>query len=262
MSRSGSARASIGAITLLLVAACGSATAVRPTSAPSGAPSAAAVRATATTLATTSPTTAPRSPRPTPAASTGPQTYDTTKLGAAFDLPLTIELPDHWTPHAPPLMNPVGALGFIHTGEPASDRSQWWDFGFMLVDGASVLDPTEIADPKGHTKLPWPKSYIDYLVALPGVTTVEAPSDTTALGAPARRVIVSTPAMHPTIYLAGDTMWMGGGAIGIDPPFTRQVIETVLNGKKVLIEHDSIPSLFDEHNPIVDSVLATAALKP
>ena len=171
MARSVSARALAGATLLVVtVTACGStATGAIPTPSPI---------ATAAPTATPAPTIA-ATPAPTTSPSAAPTStvYDTTTLGSAFDLPLTIDLPAPWKALPPPEYGPAGAFGFVHTGNPATDGAQWWGAGFNLVDGASVADPADMGTPATHAdaKLPWPKSYIDYLAALPGVEVVDGP---------------------------------------------------------------------------------------
>ena len=187
--------------------------------------------------------------------------YDTTPLGAAFDLPLTITLPADWVALAPPLDNPDLTIGLVKTGHPASDSTQWWGPALDLVDGASVADPKDIAKPKDVAKVPWPKSYIDYLVALPGVEVVTKAGPTKIGGVAARQVTIKTPAMHPTIWLKGDYTWLGGGASGIDPALTRHVIELTVHGKRLVIDYVEWGDNFDKHAPEVDAVIKSIVFK-
>ena len=249
MSVTVSTRAALVAAVVITVAGC-AVTAAHPSSQPTTKPPA--------PLTATS---APAAQATVPAASPirGPIVYDTSKLGMSFDLPLTITLPDGWIPLAPPMFGPDGSFGTVKTGTPPDDTTQWWGFGFNLVDGASVADPEDIAKPSDVTKMPWPSSYIDYLVALPGVVVEKGPAPTTVDGVEARRVVVQTPPMHPTIFLKGDYAWLGGGSTGIDGAFGRLVIELTVDGKRVLIEYDDAPEHFDEHLPTVDDMIASIA---
>jgi hypothetical protein len=166
-----------------------------------------------------------------------------------------MRLPDGWIPLTPPGHTAPGTVGAVH-GDPLDD-STWWGFGFLLVDGASVLDPAEIGETTWGTKRPWPSSYLDYLAALPDVRVVRGPSLVMVGGLAGREMTVLTPAMHPTIYLKGDTNWIGGGPTGIDPAFKRKVIELTVQGRSVLMEYDDLPDLFDEHVKQVDAILGT-----
>jgi len=104
-------------------------------------------------------------------------------------------------------------------------------------------------------KLPWPKSYIDYLAALPGVEVVDGPEPVTIGGVEGRQIVVKTPPMHPTMFLKGDVMWMGGGASGLDPAFQREITELSVGGKPVVIEYVDGPQHFDENRPLIDGIL-------
>jgi len=202
-------------------------------------------------------------PSPTPTASpsspsSGGQVFDTTSIGPMFDLPMTLTLPAGWIALTPPSYGAIHSFGYVE-GEFGGDGSQWWGAGFALVDGASVLDPKVLAPSYVglEAKLPWPASYADYLVALPGVTVVSPPADVTVGGVPGRTVTVTTPPMHPLIFLKDDTAWLGGGATGVDPEFTRQVIELTVNGRRLLYEYDMTPDRFAVHLPQVDAILGT-----
>ena len=260
MHRSFLARA-LGALVLVLVAAgCGPTASAGSLAAPSVAAAAIATpRPTAT--ATTSPTAAVASPTPTTATAT---TFDTTTLGANFDLPLTITLPPDWRALPPPDFGPAGAFGFVHTGHPASDDSQWWGPGMYLVNGASVADPAAVGKPVagGDKKLPWPSSYVDYVASLPGVTVVEAPRRVKIGGVKGRQIVVEVPPMHPTVFLKGDTMWIGGGAAGFDLAGTREVIELTVNGKRLLFDYGDSSEQFPARRPEVDAIFRSIQFDP
>jgi hypothetical protein len=226
---------------------------------------AAACAATPAELPSASPT-APSQATPSPSASPSPSTavptiYDTSALGSAFPLAMSFELPEHWKPLAAPLLGPRGTLGVVHTGDPATDTSQWWGPEFELVDGASVIDPAELNKPAtaSDAKSPWPASYIDYLVSLPGVEVVHAPESVTVGGVQGRQVTVTTPPMHPTIFLKGDTAWLGGGPSGLDPALERKVIELTVDGKKLLFNYLDDPAAFDSRLPEVDAIIDSIA---
>ena len=74
-------------------------------------------------------------------------------------------------------------------------------------------------------------------------------------GVDGRQIVVKTPPMHPTMYLKGDVMWMGGGASGLDPAFEREITELSVGGKPVVIEYVDGPQHFDENRPLIDGVL-------
>src|SRR5262245_19811188 len=242
MPGSGSTRALIGAAILLVVAACGSGTA------------AVASPAASATAAPPSPTPSP-TPTASPSSAAGGQVFDTTSIGPMFDLPMTLMLPAGWIALPPPSYGAIHTFGYVE-GEFGGDDSQWWGPGFALVDGASVLDPI-VLDPSfvgEEAKLPWPASYIDYLLALPGVTVVSPPADVTVGGLPARSVTVTTPPMHATIFIKDDTMWLGGGW---DLVMTRQLIVLTVHGRRLLYEFDMTPDQFASHLPRVDAILDT-----
>jgi len=228
------------AIVALLAAAC----AAVPGALPSASPP-------ATLTATAPPSAGPSSSTATPTI------YDTSALGSDFPLAMSFELPDHWKALAAPLLSPRGTLGVVHTGDPVSDTSQWWGPEFELVDGAFVIDPAELNRPAtaSDAKSPWPASYIDYLVSLPGVEVVHAPEPVTVGGVEGRQVTVTTPPMHPTIFLKGDTAWLGGGPSGFDPSLERKVIELTVDGKKLLFNYLDDPAVFDSRLPEVDAII-------
>src|SRR3954449_4883810 len=247
MSLPASARLAMGAAVVMIAAACASAA---PT-----APAAASVSQT-------------NPPPTTPTASTtaiGPGSYDTSILGTRFDLPMTFDLPDHWKPLPAPDFGPAGALALAHTGNPESDESQWWGFGFTLVDGARVIDPAEM--PKQATSgnavhwLPWPASYTDYLMALPGVKVIHGPSPIKVGGMTGTTVTLKTPSMHPTLYLKDDVTWLGGGTSGMDPALERQVIEVEVHGHRLLIDYADDPATVADHVAQVNAIIASVAFK-
>ena len=207
------------------------------------------------------PTAAAASPTPTTATAT---VFDTTTLGANFDLPLTITLPPDWRALPPPDFGPAGAFGFVHTGHPASDDSQWWGPGMYLVNGASVADPAAVGKPVagGDKKLPWPSSYVDYVASLPGVTVVEAPRRVKIGGVKGRQIVVEVPPMHPTVFLKGDTMWIGGGAAGFDLAGTREVIELTVDGKRLLLDYGDSSEQFPARRPEVDAIFRSIQFDP
>jgi len=215
----------------------------------------AAATAAAPTAEAPSPTPTP-TPTPTPATAT---TYDTTSLGADFDLPMIVTLPPDWQALPAPEYGPAGAFGFVHVGTPANDYAQWWGPGLFLVGGGSVLDPASMNDPSAgvDAKRPWPSSYLDYLASLPGVSVVSGPEPITIGGVTGRRIVLRTPAMHPTIYLKDDTTWIGGGKTGIDPALQREDIELVVDGKPLILEYLDNPASFDEHDAVVDAIYQT-----
>jgi hypothetical protein len=251
MSRSLASRAQLGvlAAVAIAVAACGS------TSAPSAAAPSTVVPAAQTPQATAAAVASHAVTAPTALATPEAQLYDTTSLGSLFALPITMRLPAGWIPLPPPTYGPAGTVGAVH-GKLEGDDSTWWGFGFMLVDGASVLDPADLQDPQGNTKRPWPASYIDYLAKLPGVTVAEKPSPVTVGGIKGREITVTTPAMHPTIFLKGDYTWLGGGKSGIDPAAFRRVLELTVKGKRLLIEYDDAKR-YEDRVQVVDDIIRT-----
>jgi hypothetical protein len=258
MSQSASARVAIGAVIVLVVAACSSSAGAGPTlpaQAASPAPEASRAPSPAAPSATASAASA------APSAEAGPTSYDTTALGASFALPLTLELPAHWRALEAPEYGAIGTVAFVHTGANPNDESAWWGFGLELVDGASVIDPaslTSTATSGNDMKwLPWPASYTDYLAGLPGVEVAGGPEPVTVAGQPGTRVIFNLPAMHPTVYLKDDFTWLGGGQSGIDPVSKRQVIELKIGGKNVLIDYADSPTSFDSRLADVNAIIDT-----
>jgi hypothetical protein len=173
-------------------------------------------------------------------------------------------LPPDWRALPSPEFGPAGAFGFVHTGHPASDDSQWWGPGMFLVGGASVADPAGVGKPaaRGDAKLPWPKSYVDYVASLPGVTVVEAPRPVTVGGIKGRQIVVKVPPLHPTVFLKGDTMWIGGGATGIDLAGTREVIELTVDGKPLLFDYGDSSEQFAARRPLVDAIFQSIRFDP
>ena len=253
MFRSGSARlARATAMLVLIVAGCGGSAIAPPSAGP-------------TEIASSSSTTeAPPTSTPAAAApSTGPTVYDTTLSPTTFDLPMTIQLPAAWIPLEAPMYGAPKTIGFVEDSG-GGDESKWWGFGFELVDGASVVDPAQIneAAVSGDAKQPWPASYVDYLASVPGVVVEEGPDMVKVGGIDGRRVVVTTPPMHPTIYIKGDTAWLGGGRTGIDPAFKREIIEFAVDGRNVLFEYVDLPERFDGHVGQVDAILGTVEFGP
>jgi hypothetical protein len=252
MPRRASARPLSGAVLslglVLTLAACSGTDPSAVSSAPLVAPPTAAPSATATA--------APSAATASSETATGPRSYATAELGPDFDLPMTIDLPAGWNPLPPPNYGPSSSLGFVH-GDLQGDDSTWWGFGLELVDGASVADPSVMQTPAttADAKLAWPASYLDYLAALPGVDIDDPASQITVGGVTGRSITVKTPPMHPTIFLAGDYTWLGGGKSGIDPALERRVIELTVHGKRLLIEYVDVPSAFPAHASQVDAVI-------
>jgi hypothetical protein len=233
MSLARSARPALGALVVLVAAACGAAK-VAPSPA-----------ATATTAASSA-----------AAPTTAEDILDTSSIGTAFDFAMRVPLPHGWLTVLPPSAAPVHTVAVLH-GHPG-EESTWWGPGFMLVDGATVRDPADGAAANSATAwVPWPASYLDYLAALPGVTIVEAPSTVTIGGVNGRAITVQTPAMAPTIWVKDDYTWLGGGATGMDPAFERRLVELTVHGTSLLIEYDDDPAKFDERIGDVESVLAS-----
>jgi hypothetical protein len=252
MPRSGSTRALIGAAIVIVVAACGSgAAAVNSPAASAKAPPTAAAPATQVPSAETS-----------ALAASGPQVYDNTQMGDSFDLPMTLTLPAGWLLLTAPQYAAPRTIGFVQGSW--DDDSRWWGGGFLLVDdGSVVLDPKFLDQPTvgPDAALPWPASYVDYVASLPGVTVVSPPADATVGGVPGRRVVVTTPPMHPTIHLKDDTAWIGGGSKGIDPAFTREFVELKVDGRRLLFEFDDLPVLFQGHVAQVDAIVDTVQFR-
>src|SRR5262249_4611773 len=126
-------------------------------------------------------------------------------------------------------------------------------------DGSGVLDPKFLDQPSvgPEAELPWPASYIDYVASLPGASVVSPAAAATVGGVPGRRVVVTTPPMHPPIHLKDDTAWVGGGKSGIDPAWTREFIELKVGGRHVLFEYDDLPQFFNDHVAQVDAIVDT-----
>ena len=243
MKGSVSVRALLLTVIAASLAACGSGLAAASPSMPS-APTAptATHRASA---AVASPT----------ATAVGRQVFDTATIAASFDLPMTIDIPDGWRP----LTAVRNVLTVVHLGSPPSDQSKWWGPDIALVDGARVVDASRILRPafSDDTAVPWPADFVSYLTSVPGVRITVAPEPITVGGVTGTRLILDTPAMHPVIWLKGDTTWMGGGSTGLDPALRRLVILLDVGQKRVFFQFADSPTAFANRLPAVESLVAS-----
>ena len=225
------------------LAACGSGLAAAPPSV-SPAPSApTAIPVTSAALLSPSATAAGRT------------VFDTAKIASSFDVPMTIDVPDGWRP----LTAVREVLTMVYVGSPPGPQSQWWGPDIAVVDSARVVDPARILKPAvpGDKAVPWPADFVGYLTSVPGVKIADGPEPITIGGATGTRLILDTPAMHPVIWLKGDTTWMGGGATGLDPALRRLVILLDVGPKRVFFQFAESPTLFAKRLPAVESLIAS-----
>lgn len=185
----------------------------------------------------------------------GHTVFDTATIAASFDQPMTIDTPDGWRP----LSGVPGVLTMVHLGSPPEDQSQWWGPDIALVAGARVVDPARILRPAAadDTAVPWPADFVGYLTSVPGATMVSGPELITVGGVTGTRLILDTPAMHPVVWLKGDTTWMGGGSEGLDPALRRLVILLDVGQKPILFQFADGPAAFAERLPAVEALVAS-----
>lgn len=217
--------------------------------------------ATASPIATTATTPAP--PPSTTAAAAAPiatTTYHSPQ-NAFFPLPLAFA-------HGPEWAVQVGqhAIDIVHEGDP-STPDQPWGSGIVLLDGALVNDPANVISSEPaladkSTFIPFPNDYFVYITALPGVQTLAGPRPVTIGGVKGTQLIVQTPAMRPTLWLANDYTWLGGGRNGVDPELKRMMILLEVNGQKVLLEFDDNLTSFDQHLSAVQQIFGTITFAP
>jgi hypothetical protein len=161
-----------------------------------------------------------------------------------------------------------GAMSPIHVGSPVSDSNQWWGPDIWLVDGARVRKPADLvaggrnSDPTTSTSMPWPADFFGYLTALPGVKVLSGPRPVTIGGFRGRELVVSTPPMHPIVWLAGDVAWMGGGRSGIDPAQKRHIVLLRVGGKQLYLGFQENPATFDRRLSLVRQLWHSISFGP
>jgi len=164
---------------------------------------------------------------------------------ASFRLPVSFTYGAGWQVHP----SAVGGVDIIYTGNPAMSQSDWWGGSIFIITGAQVADPKDMAK-----TMALPDDYLGYVSSLPGVKIVQGPSQVTIGGIQGSQIIVHTPAMHPILWLKGDSAWLGGGQTGVDPELERQMVLLNVNGEKILLEYDNAPDTFDERYPLVNEI--------
>ena len=115
--------------------------------------------------------------------------------------------------------------------------------------------------PVATRSCPWPKSYVDYVASLPGVTVVEAPRPVTIGGVKGRQIVVKTPPMHPTMFLKGDTCGSAAARAGSTSRHS-EVIELTVDGKRLLIDYGDGSEQFAARRPVVDAVFQSIRFDP
>ena len=158
-----------------------------------------------------------------------------------FGLHMRLTLTKHWQVLPSDSAGPPASetIGLVHVGTPPSDQSQWWGPDIMIVNGARAHRAADAvsqqpATPDKSKFVPWPSDFFGYLSSLPGVKVIAGPEAVTIGGVRGTQFTVQTPAMHPIIWLKGDSAWIGGGPSGIDPAMTRRVHPAEREGKEAL----------------------------
>ena len=174
---------------------------------------------------------------------------------------MKLTLTKHWQvlkadPAGPP---PSETFGLVHVGTPPADESQWWGPDVMIVNGARVHRAADAvsrqpAAPERSKFVPWPSDFFGYLSSLPGVKVIASPKSVTIGGVQGTQFTVRTPAMHPIIWLNGDSNWIGGGPSGIDPAMIRRIILLNVKGKKLFLGFADTAPNFRKRSPIIDQL--------
>jgi len=190
------------------------------------------------------------------ATAAGPTVFDTRTLADAFELPMTVNLPEGWTT----FHDVKGTLGLVNEGIPPGPDSTWWGLDMLLVDGAQIHDPTSVVSSEPATSsrddfVPWPDDFFAYITGLPGVEVVSGPEPITVGGVTGTQIDVKTPDMHPLVWMAGDYTWLGGGKTGVDPAAERRFIVLETGGHTLLMQLYADPSRFEAQDAEVQTLL-------
>ena len=184
-----------------------------------------------------------------------------------FGLHLTLMLTKRWQVLPPDTGGPPSSktITVVRVGTPPSDESQWWGPDIMIVNGARVHRPADVASsqsasPDASKFVPWPQDFFGYLSALPGVKVVARPAPVTIGGIRGTQITVRTPPMHPIIWLKGDSRWIGGGPTGVDPALTRRIILVNVRGKKLLLVFADAPARFTKRWPLIHELFSSIRL--
>jgi hypothetical protein len=196
-----------------------------------------------------------RDPSATSAAAV-PTVLDTRAFADDFPLALRVTLPSGWKP----LHDIVGALGIVHTGYPEGPDATWWGPDLLLVDGAQIHDPSDVissqpAAPDPSRFVAWPTDFFAYITALPGVAVVSGPAPITLGGVTGTQIVVSTPPMHPLVWLPGDSAWIGGGPTGVEPALQRRFIVLEDGGHTLFIAFADDPATFAARDAELRAIL-------
>ena len=154
---------------------------------------------------------------------------------------------------------PVGAL---HRPAPPEQQDPSPRQSPSAANGARVHRPSDAvsgqpATPDQSKFVPWPSDFFRYLSALHGVKVVSPPRRVRVGGVRGTQVTIQTPPMHPIIWLKGDHGWIGGGASGVDPASTRQIILLDVKGKKLLLVFADTAARFKSRWPLVLQLLGS-----
>ena len=165
------------------------------------------------------------------------RTFDTSTIRSSFPVRLRITMPTRrWCV----LHGDVpGSIEPVHVGSPMLDMRQWWGPAITLVDGARVVRRADALRPATNptigTSRPLPADFLGYVASLPRVRVVAGPSPVAIGGIRGTRITLTTPPMHPLLWLKGDRAWLGGGQTGLDPARRRELILLTVHGKKLLL---------------------------
>jgi len=181
-----------------------------------------------------------------------------------FGLHMKLTLASHWQvlpsdPAGPPVSE---TIGIVHVGNPPSDDSQWWGPDIMIVNGARVHRASDVvsqqpAAPESSKFVPWPSDLFHYFSSLRGVKVIAPPRSVTIGGVRGTQFTIHTPAMHPIIWLKGDSAWLGGGPSGVDPSMTRRITLLNVKGKKLLLGFADTTANFNKRWPVVSQLFSS-----
>ena len=101
--------------------------------------------------------------------------------------------------------------------------------------------------------MPWPSNFFRSL-SLHGVKVVAGPSPIQIGGVKGTTITVMTLAMHPLVWVKGDSAWLGGGRTGLDPAEVRQIILLQVNGRKLLLSFPDVSQNFSSRQLKVNDV--------
>lgn len=189
---------------------------------------------------------------PSPSAAGG-TVVDTADGLGDFAIPLKITLPTGWTlPHG--FLN---AIVLINDGT-TPPKSTPWGPDIVVVDGGWVRDPASVPASAPETfqaaRIPFPADFFGYLRGLAGLTVVQEASPVTIGGIAGSRIVVKTPAIHPLIWLAGDTTWL---PLRSEATTTTSYMLLAVQGKSMLVIETDPDAVFADRDAQIQAILQT-----